>query len=119
MRLPLFCCFRQPEKCCTFVAGLLYNKSVIHPPPKKKRKDVFMRLRKKPLQRTAAALALSMAVSVAATPATAAYKCDISKGSVSIKVDKNGNKEIKVNGETVTNDYGAVAQVPNKKTRVI
>ena len=85
-----------------------------------------MRLRKKPLQRTAAALALSMAVSVAATPATAAYKCDISKGSVSIKVDKNGNKEIKVNGEeikvngeTVTNDYGAVAQVPNKKTRVI
>lgn len=61
-----------------------------------------MRLKKKPLQRTAAAaLALSMAISAAATPAMAVYKCDISQGDVNISVDEDGNKTITVGGTTV------------------
>lgn len=63
-----------------------------------------MRLKKKPLRRTAAAaLALGMAVSTAATPAMATYRCDISKGDVNIIIDASGNKTITVGYEQVEN----------------
>lgn len=54
------------------------------------------------MKRTAAAvLALSMAVSAAAAPASAAYICDVSKGSVEVSVDADNNKTIKVGGVAV------------------
>ena len=53
------------------------------------------------MKRTAAAvLALSMAVSAVAAPASAAYICDVSKGNVEISVDESGTK-ITVGGVTV------------------
>ncbi|MFR0787694.1 MAG: hypothetical protein ACLSHM_05635 [Vescimonas sp.] len=60
-----------------------------------------MRLRKNMKRTAAAVLALSMAVSAVAAPASAAYICDVSKGTVEISVDESGNKSIKVGGEKV------------------
>ena len=60
-----------------------------------------MRLRKNMKRTAAAVLALSMAVSAAAAPASAAYICDVSQGNVEISVDESGNKSIKVGGEKV------------------
>ena len=54
------------------------------------------------MKRTAAAvLALSMAVSAVAAPASAAYICDVSRGNVEVSVDTEGNKSIKVGGVAV------------------
>ena len=60
-----------------------------------------MRLRKNMKRTAAAVLALSMAVSAAAAPASAAYICDVSKGSVEVSVDADNNKTIKVGGVAV------------------
>ena len=51
-----------------------------------------MRLRKNMKRTAAAVLALSMAVSAAAAPASAAYICDVSKGNVEISVGPDGGK---------------------------
>ncbi len=61
-----------------------------------------MRLRKKMKRTAAAVLALSMAVSAVAAPASAAYICDVSQGNVVVSVDKSGNKTIKVGDDSVT-----------------
>ena len=61
-----------------------------------------MRLRKYMKRTAAAVLALSMAVSAVAAPASAAYICDVSKGDVVVSVDKSGNKTIKVGDDSVT-----------------
>ena len=55
-----------------------------------------MRLRKTMKRTAAAVLALSMAVSAVAAPASAAYICDVSQGNVVVSVDSEGNKSIKV-----------------------
>ena len=60
-----------------------------------------MRLRKNMKRTAAAVLALSMAVSAVAAPASAAYICDVSQGNVVVSVDKSGNKTIKVGGVAV------------------
>ena len=60
-----------------------------------------MRLRKNMKRTAAAVLALSMAVSAVAAPASAAYICDVSQGNVEISVDADGNKSIKVGGKDV------------------
>ena len=60
-----------------------------------------MRLRKNMKRTAAAVLALSMAVSAAAAPASAAYICDVSQGNVEVSVDTEGNKSIKVGGVAV------------------
>lgn len=60
-----------------------------------------MRLRKNMKRTAAAVLALSMAVSAAAAPASAAYICDVSRGNVEVSVDTEGNKSIKVGGVAV------------------
>lgn len=60
-----------------------------------------MRLRKNMKRTAAAVLALSMAVSAAAAPASATYICDVSKGAVAIMVDENGDKTITVNDVAV------------------
>ena len=60
-----------------------------------------MRLRKTMKRTAAAVLALSMAVSAAAAPASAAYICDVSQGNVEVSVDTEGNKSIKVGGVAV------------------
>ena len=60
-----------------------------------------MRLRKNMKRTAAAVLALSMAVSAVAAPASAAYICDVSKGSVEVSVDADNNKTIKVGGVAV------------------
>ena len=61
-----------------------------------------MRLRKTMKRTAAAVLALSMAVSAVAAPASAAYICDVSQGNVIVSVDKSGNKTIKVGDDSVT-----------------
>ena len=61
-----------------------------------------MRLRKNMKRTAAAVLALSMAVSAVAAPASAAYICDVSQGSVEVSVDSEGNKTIKVGDDSVT-----------------
>ena len=61
-----------------------------------------MRLRKNMKRTAAAVLALSMAVSAVAAPASAAYICDVSQGSVEVSVDSSGNKTIKVGDDSVT-----------------
>ena len=63
-----------------------------------------MRLRKNMKRPAAAVLALSMAVSAVAAPASAAYICDVSKGNVEVSVNENGEKSITVGGENVQND---------------
>ena len=60
-----------------------------------------MRLRKTMKRTAAAVLALSMAVSAVAAPASAAYICDVSKGNVEISVDKDGTQSITVGGAKV------------------
>ena len=62
-----------------------------------------MRLRKKINRTAAAVLALSMAVSAVAAPASAAYICNVSKGDVVVSVDKSGTS-ITVGGKKVEND---------------
>ena len=61
-----------------------------------------MRLRKNMKRTAAVVLALSMAVSAVAAPASAAYICDVSQGNVVVSVDKSGNKTIKVGDDSVT-----------------
>ena len=63
-----------------------------------------MRLRKNMKRTAAAVLALSMAVSAVAAPASAAYICDVSQGDVVVSVDKSGTQTITVGGKTVDND---------------
>ena len=53
-----------------------------------------MRLRKNMKRTAAAVLALSMAVSAVAAPASAAYICDVSQGSVEVSVNEKGEKTI-------------------------
>ena len=60
-----------------------------------------MRLRKNMKRTAAAVLALSMAVSAVAAPASAAYICDVSQGSVEVSVNEKGEKTIKVGGVAV------------------
>lgn len=60
-----------------------------------------MRLRKNMKRTAAAVLALSMAVSAAAAPASAAYICDVSKGNVEVSVNAEGKKSITVGGNKV------------------
>ena len=61
-----------------------------------------MRLRKTMKRTAAAVLALSMAVSAVAAPASAAYICDVSKGNVEISVGPDSGKPtITVGGVTV------------------
>ncbi len=55
-----------------------------------------MRLRKNMKRTAAVVLALSMAVSAVAAPASAAYICDVSQGSVVVSVNEKGEKTIKV-----------------------
>lgn len=61
-----------------------------------------MRLRKNMKRTAAAVLALSMAVSAVAAPASAAYICDVSQGSVEVSVNEKGEKTIKVGNDSVT-----------------
>ena len=61
-----------------------------------------MRLRKNMKRTVAAVLALSMAVSAVAAPASAAYICDVSQGSVEVSVNEKGEKTIKVGDDSVT-----------------
>ena len=60
-----------------------------------------MRLRKNMKRTAAAVLALSMAVSAVAAPASAAYICDVSQGSVEVSVDESGKQTITVGGKAV------------------
>ena len=60
-----------------------------------------MRLRKTMKRTAAAVLALSMAVSAVAAPASAAYICDVSQGNVEVSVDKDGTQSITVGGAKV------------------
>lgn len=60
-----------------------------------------MRLRKTMKRTAAAVLALSMAVSAVAAPASAAYICDVSQGSVEVSVDESGKQTITVGGKAV------------------
>lgn len=61
----------------------------------------IMRLRKNMKRTAAAVLALSMAVSAVAAPASAAYICDVSQGSVEVSVDESGKQTITVGGKAV------------------
>ena len=61
-----------------------------------------MRLRKNMTRTAAVVLALSMAVSAVAAPASAAYICDVSQGSVEVSVNEKGEKTIKVGDDSVT-----------------
>ena len=62
-----------------------------------------MRLRKNMRRTAAAVLALSMAVSAVAAPASAAYICDVSQGNVVVSKDESGTS-ITVGGKKVEND---------------
>lgn len=61
----------------------------------------IMRLRKNMKRTAAAVLALSMAVSAVAAPASAAYICDVSRGNVEVSVNEKGEKTITVGGVAV------------------
>ena len=63
-----------------------------------------MRLRKNMKRTAAAVLALSMAVSAVAAPASAAYICDVSKGNVEISAGGSAKPIITVGGKKVEND---------------
>ncbi len=63
-----------------------------------------MRLRKNMKRTAAAVLALSMAVSAVAAPASAAYICDVSKGNVEISAGGSLKPIITVGGKKVEND---------------
>lgn len=60
-----------------------------------------MRLRKNMKRTAAAVLALSMAVSAVAAPASAAYICDVSKGDVVVEAKSDGTTTITVGGVAV------------------
>ena len=64
----------------------------------------IMRLRKTMKRTAAAVLALSMAVSAVAAPASAAYICDVSKGDVVVEAKSDGTTTITVGGENVQDD---------------
>ena len=64
----------------------------------------IVRLRKNMKRTAAAVLALSMAVSAVAAPASAAYICDVSKGNVEISVGPYGGTSITVGGKEVENN---------------
>ena len=66
-----------------------------------KQEEKIMRLRKNMKRTAAAVLALSMAVSAVAAPASAAYICDVSQGSVEVSVDESGKQTITVGGKAV------------------
>ena len=70
-----------------------------------------MRLRKNMKRTAAAVLALSMAVSAVAAPASAAYICDVSQGSVEISVDKDGTQSITVGGATVEDNKDGTTDI--------
>ena len=61
----------------------------------------IMRLRKNMKRTAAAVLALSMAVSAVAAPASAAYICDVSKGDVVVEAKSDGTTTITVGGVAV------------------
>ena len=63
-----------------------------------------MRLRKNMKRTAAAVLALSMAVSAVAAPASAAYICDVSRGNVVVSVDSKGKQTITVGDKEVEDD---------------
>ena len=63
-----------------------------------------MRLRKNMKRTAAAVLALSMAVSAVAAPASAAYICDVSKGDVVVEAKSDGTTTITVGGKEVEDD---------------
>ena len=63
-----------------------------------------MRLRKNMKRTAAAVLALSMAVSAVAAPASAAYICDVSKGDVVVEAKSDGTTTITVGGKKVEDD---------------
>ena len=63
-----------------------------------------MRLRKTMKRTAAAVLALSMAVSAVAAPASAAYICDVSQGNVEISAGGSLKPIITVGGKKVEND---------------
>ena len=63
-----------------------------------------MRLRKNMKRTAAAVLALSMAVSAVAAPASAAYICDVSKGDVVVEAESDGTTTITVGGKKVEDD---------------
>ena len=63
-----------------------------------------MRLRKNMKRTAAAVLALSMAVSAVAAPASAAYICDVSNGNVEISAGGSLKPIITVGGKKVEND---------------
>ena len=63
-----------------------------------------MRLRKTMKRTAAAVLALSMAVSAVAAPASAAYICDVSQGNVVVEAKSNGTTTITVGGKEVEDD---------------
>ena len=63
-----------------------------------------MRLRKNMKRTAATVLALSMAVSAVAAPASAAYICDVSKGDVVVEAKSDGTTTITVGGENVQDD---------------
>mgnify|MGYP003252689851 CR=1 FL=1 len=70
-----------------------------------------MRLRKNMKRTAAAVLALSMAVSAVAAPASAAYICDVSKGDVVVSVDKDGTQSITVGGATVEDNKDGTTDI--------
>ena len=63
-----------------------------------------MRLRKNMKRTAAAVLALSMAVSAVAAPASAAYICDVSQGNVVVEAKSDGTTTITVGGKEVEDD---------------
>ena len=67
-----------------------------------------MRLRKNMKRTAAAVLALSMAVSAVAAPASAAYICDVSKGDVVVEAKSDGTTTITVGGKEVEDDGAGV-----------
>ena len=65
-----------------------------------------MRLRKNMKRTAAAVLALSMAVSAVAAPASAAYICDVSKGDVVVSRDESGKQTTITVGGVAVEDNG-------------
>ena len=65
-----------------------------------------MRLRKTMKRTAAAVLALSMAVSAVAAPASAAYICDVSKGDVVVSRDESGKQTTITVGGVAVKDNG-------------
>ena len=66
----------------------------------------IMRLRKNMKRTAAAVLALSMAVSAVAAPASAAYICDVSQGDVVVSRDESGKQTTITVGGVAVEDNG-------------